>query len=65
MITVNKPLNHSVISIEATCDLCGCQCNQYGARHERLYEYNGDQLCYECLWDAMTGDGTVTLPDIE
>lgn len=41
------------------CDLCGCSCNQDGTQKERLYKYNNDFLCYECLWDALINDGIV------
>lgn len=43
------------------CDFCGRSCIQSGTRSERLYEYNDEQLCFECLWDALITDGTVTV----
>ena len=38
---------------EYTCDLCGCKCDPEGTRSEKLYKWDGDQLCFECLWDAI------------
>ena len=51
---------HKITKTERICDVCGAKCTSInGARYERLYRYDGDELCFECLWDALTGNGTV------
>lgn len=47
--------------VKHECDMCGRSCIQSGARSERLYRYNDDELCFECLWDALITDGTVEI----
>ncbi len=49
--------------VRHTCDLCGRECIQSGTKEERLYDYGEDQLCFECLWDALTTDGTVEIAE--
>ena len=64
MVTVDSFISIDPIGrtryVYYTCDRCGCACNQSGTRKERLYQYDNDQLCWECLWDAMKDDQVFT-----
>ena len=64
MVTVTKEIVGTrptmITKTERTCDLCNARCTGVnGARHERLYKYEGDELCFECLWDVLITSGTV------
>ena len=64
MVSVRKyiitvPMPHRYTDIKHFCDQCGASCDPDGTRHEKLYQYGEDQLCYECAWDALIGDGTI------
>lgn len=44
------------VSVRLFCDECGRECipaENVGAQHERLYEYDGAQLCYNCLLELL------------
>ena len=43
---------YTKIEYEYTCDCCGRRCDPEGTRTERLYKWDGDQLCFECYWEA-------------
>lgn len=59
-IVVIKGAPHRITKTERICDFCGAKCTSInGARHERLFKYEGDELCYECLWDVLITSGTV------
>ena len=59
-IVVISGAPHKITKTERTCDLCGAHCtSSNGARHERLYKYNGDEMCFECLFETLLNDGTV------
>lgn len=46
--------------LECTCDRCGEEIDEMTG-----YEYNGLQLCEECLLDAMVKDGLITPVSVE
>lgn len=41
------------------CDWCGSRCNPNGNRVERLYEYDGEQLCADCLLEQLQNEGII------
>ena len=41
------------------CDWCNRQCNPNGNRIDRLYEYDGDQLCANCLLEQLANAGII------
>jgi len=51
--------------VECTCDLCGARCSQDGSMKQKLYQFNGDQLCFDCLWDALEMSEIVKTVQIE
>ena len=36
------------------CDQCGTECWPGGTRDQKLYEFDGTQLCFDCLFDVLT-----------
>lgn len=41
---------------EYYCDSCGARCHVGGTNDSCLYEYDGEELCFECLWDILCGN---------
>lgn len=59
-IVVIKGAPHKITKMERICDLCGARCtSMHGARHERLYKFDGTEMCFECLFDVLLNGGTV------
>ena len=38
------------------CDRCGCNCYPGGFKDQGLYEYDGEELCLECLLETLDGE---------
>ena len=38
---------------EYYCDCCGRRCYPNSNREKSLYKHDGDQLCFECYWEAI------------
>ena len=36
------------------CDLCGAEVFPGGTKESKAWEYEGDELCWDCLWDVLT-----------
>ena len=53
MVRINGYPGYEKQTREYICDLCGRRCDPEGTRSERLYRFEGDELCFECLLDAM------------
>lgn len=39
--------------VKFTCDGCGCQCDQDGNYTDKLYWYDTEQLCANCIADKI------------
>ena len=69
MVTIDSFISIDPIgrtrTVKCECDLCGKPCNQGGCKEERLYQYDDDQLCFDCMWDAMFTAGVFEVVDVE
>lgn len=41
------------------CDWCSRRCIPEGNANEKLYRYDGEQLCAECLLEALENAGVI------
>ena len=39
-----------------SCDRCGSYCYPGGFKDQGLYEYDGEELCLECLLETLDGE---------
>jgi len=64
MITIEKEICGNPPSLQTyrtkTCDECGTICNGI-FKDGQLWKYGDQELCFTCLWEALTDDGIVTV----
>lgn len=65
MITIEKSIAGlsrptMAISKACACDKCGTTCYPDGFKDQGLYTYDGEELCFDCLWDALQADQVFT-----
>ena len=63
MVTVDTFISIDPIgkttTVKKECDWCGCRCDG-DSREEKLYAYKDEELCWECLLDALNNDEVFT-----
>lgn len=57
IVNSKTPLMMRSMSFE--CDWCGCRCIPEGNWKEKLYQYEEDQLCAECVLEALENAGII------
>ena len=53
----SRPLMKRSTSYE--CDWCNRRCDPNGSRSDRIYEYDGEQLCLDCLLENLENAGII------
>lgn len=65
MVTVYKDVcmpfgsPYTTRSVHFQCDLCETRCDPHGSMADRLYEYDGEQLCLNCLLENLENAGII------
>ena len=58
MVTVDRELGH-ITNVKFECDRCGRRCDQGNTRTGKLWAYEDEELCVECLLEALEADGVI------
>lgn len=58
MVIVDRELNR-ITDVKYECDRCQRRCDQGNTRIGKLWDYESEELCVECLLEALEADGVI------